>query len=181
MLKNIAFAIVAVIGGFVAYIALQPSDYLVARSTIIKAPPEVVFQHINDFRKWQDWSPWAKRDPNSKNEYAGPEEGEGAVYKWDGNDDVGKGQMTILNSDPAREVKIKLDFERPFEDTSDVGFILQPVDEGTKVTWTLAGSQGFVEKAMMTLMGVDLEAMVGKDYETGLASLKQVAENSAGW
>lgn len=178
MLKKILLAVALAIGVFAVYIAVLPSEFSVARSTVIAAPPEQIFQHVNDLKKWNDWSPWAKRDPNAKMTYEGPVSGEGAISKWDGNEDVGKGQMTIITSEPASTIELRLDFERPFTDTSDVGFEFDPSADGTKVTWTLAGHQNYMERAMFTLMGLDMDEMIGKDYELGLANLKRVVERS---
>ncbi|MBU1210834.1 MAG: SRPBCC family protein [Alphaproteobacteria bacterium] len=176
MLKKILLTLVLLIGIFAVYIAVLPAEFSVARSTVIAAPPEAVFQHVNDLKKWDAWSPWAKRDPDAKAEFEGPESGKGAIFKWDGNDEVGKGQMSIEESIPPREIEIKLAFVEPFPGTSDVGFAFEPAGNGTTVTWTIAGEQGFVERAICTLMGLDMDRMIGKDYEEGLANLKRVVE-----
>ncbi|MBU2582103.1 MAG: SRPBCC family protein [Alphaproteobacteria bacterium] len=179
MLKKVLLSLLFAIGVFAIYIAVLPSEFSVARSTTIAAAPEAVFQHVNDLKKWDAWSPWAKRDPNAKAEFEGPENGKGAVFKWDGNQDVGKGSMTIAESIPPRGIEIKLDFIEPFPGTSDVGFEFEPVDNATKVTWSMAGEQGYLERAMCTLMGLDMDEMIGKDYETGLANLKRVVEGAS--
>lgn len=177
MIKRLLVILIAAILAFAAYVALQPGHYSVDRSTTIAAPPEAVFTHVNNFKKWDDWSPWANRDPNSKTAYEGPQEGPGAIFKWDGNEEVGKGQMAIVESTPAERIVIKLKFERPFPGSSDVGFAFQPEGDGTKVTWSLAGEQGFVERAMMLIMGLDMDEMIGQEYENGLASLKRIVES----
>jgi uncharacterized protein YndB with AHSA1/START domain len=177
MIKRLFVILIAAILAFAVYVALLPGQYSVDRSATIAAPPEAVFTHVNNFKKWDDWSPWAKRDPNSKTAYEGPQEGPGAIFKWDGNEEVGKGQMTIIESTPAERIAIKLEFERPFPGSSNVGFAFKPEGEGTKVTWSLAGEQGFVERAMMLVMGLDMDEMIGKEYETGLASLKRIVES----
>lgn len=179
MLKKLLLLAAFLIGVFAVYIAVLPAGYTVARSTVIAAPPEAVFQHVDNFKKWDDWSPWAKRDPQSKAVFEGPENGKGAVFKWDGNVEVGKGRMTIEESIPPREIEIKLDFERPFEDTADVGFEFEPVENGTRVTWSLAGEQNYIERFFCTLMGLDMDRMIGTDYEQGLANLKRVIEKGA--
>jgi carbon monoxide dehydrogenase subunit G len=176
MIRRILLVLLAAVAAFAAYVAAQPAAYTVERAKAIDAPPAKVFAHIDDFRKWQAWSPWAKRDPQAKAIFEGPLSGKGAIFKWSGNDEVGEGQMTIVDSRPAESVRIKLTFVKPFEDSADVGFDLKREGEGTAVTWRITGENGFLERAIMTLMRIDLERMIGADYEQGLASLKSVVE-----
>jgi hypothetical protein len=141
------------------------------------APPDVVFAQVNDFHRWDGWSPWAKLDPNMKQEYSGPAAGEGAVNKWMGNDDVGEGQMTIVESKPAERIRIKLEFLKPFEQSSITVFDFKGDAKQTKVTWIMEGDNNFMGKAMSLVM--DMDKMVGKDFEKGLGQLKAVSEAEA--
>ena len=127
--------------------------------------------------KWQEWSPWAERDPDAKYTFEGPDAGEGAKCMWDGNDEVGSGSMTIVESKPNELVRYKLEFIRPYEGHADVSFTLTPQDEGTEVTWDMQSENNFISKAMCLFM--DMEDIVGKDFELGLASLKTAVEESA--
>ena len=179
MLKKIVAVIVLGVAGFLAYVATLPDVYQLTRSAVISAPPEAVFGHLEDFRKWDAWSPWAKRDPNAKATFSGEAKGKGAVFAWDGNSDVGVGKMTIVQSRPAQGLNIKLDFTKPYESTSNVVFLLKPEGGGTRVTWSMNRRQSFFERAMCTAMG-GLERLVGPDYEKGLANLKAVAEGKKG-
>jgi uncharacterized protein YndB with AHSA1/START domain len=179
MLKKIVIALVLAVAAFAGYVAMLPSHYSVTRSTLIAAPPDVVFTQVNDFHRWDAWSPWAKLDPNAKAEHSGPLAGKGARFHWSGNEKVGEGSMTILDSRPNEAVGIKLAFVKPFEGESDVAFALKPEADGTRVTWTISGEQTFVERAFCKLMG-GMERVVGPDYEKGLANLKAVAEASKG-
>ena len=155
--------------------ALQPSHLEVSRSTEIDAPPAAVFEQVNDFHHWDDWSPWAKLDPSMKTSFEGPKFGEGAKYSWDGNDKVGAGRMTIVDSKPPETVKIKLEFLRPMASVADTLFTFTPVGAGkTKVTWKMSGENGFIGKAFSLIM--DCDKMVGPDFEKGLANLKAVVE-----
>lgn len=176
MLKRIVLVLLVAFLAFAAYVPMLPSQFSVARSEVIDAPPQAVFEHVNDFKKWEAWSPWAKRDPDAKTTFAGPPSGQGAVFTWDGNDEVGKGRMTIEESIPPKAIEIELSFERPFPGTSDVGFQFEPVDEGTKVTWSISGEQSYIERAFCLLLRLDMDEMIGKDYERGLANLKKVVE-----
>src|SRR5580698_1329000 len=114
MLKKILVAIVLVIAVAAVVVAMQPADLRITRSATIDAPAGDVFAQVNDFHKWQAWSPWAKLDPAAKNTYEGSSSGEGAIFKWSGNSQVGEGTMTLVESHPSDRIRIKLDFVRPF-------------------------------------------------------------------
>jgi hypothetical protein len=174
ILLTVVVVLVVVVGGFLGIVAMQPSKYHIERSAAMAAPPEEVFEHINNLRKWNDWSPWAKLDPHAKNTFEGPESGEGAIFRWAGNDQVGEGSLTIVESKPSEHVKLKLDFIKPMQDTATTDFRFQPSGEKTVVTWTMDGENGFVEK--MFCMFMDMEGMVGGSYEEGLANIKKIVE-----
>lgn len=174
MIKTILTAAALLIAGVLVYAGLQSPHYQISRSALIGASPEAVFQHINDFRKWQAWSPWAALDPAAKTTFEGPAVGKGAVFGWDGNDAVGAGRMTIVDSTPSSALAIKLDFVRPFEDSSDVAFRLEPKDGKTLVTWSMEGENSFFER--LFCLAVNMDAMIGADYDRGLANLKGIVE-----
>lgn len=144
------------------------------RSASIQAPPEKVFANIADFRRWPLWSPWEGRDPQMKRALSGAESGAGAVYAWEGNRQVGQGRMEILEATAPALVRIKLDFLKPFEAHNVAEYTLQREGAGTRVTWAMHGPQPFLMKLMGFFMSMD--RMVGKDFEAGLARLKQVSE-----
>jgi uncharacterized protein YndB with AHSA1/START domain len=174
MLKKILLALAVIIAGFIVVVALQPSDFRIARSAVIDAPAPAVFQHVNDFHKWQQWSPWAKLDPNAKATFEGPPAGQGAVFKWAGNSEVGEGTMTLTESRAPELVRIKLDFVKPMAGTSVAEFTFKPQDNRTAVTWAMTGHNNFIAKAVCLFMNPD--KMVGGAFEQGLANLKKVAE-----
>lgn len=176
MLAKIGLAVLAVVLLAAGFIAMQPAAYQVTRSTEIAAPPAEVHALINDFHKWDEWSPWAKLDPNMKTTYSGASAGVGAVYHWESkNDDVGEGRMTITESVPAELVAINLEFIKPFEDTSLTKFAITPAPGGSNVSWTMSGNQNFVSKAVMLAMG-GMDKAVGGDFEKGLRQMKAAAE-----
>jgi hypothetical protein len=168
--------LVGILAVFAVVVAMQPAKFQVQRSATMKAPTEVVFSQVNDFHNWNDWSPWAKLDPNCKYTFEGTESGKGAIFKWDGNDKVGAGQMTILESKPNELVKMDLRFIRPFQDVAITEFSFTPKGDDTAVTWTMSGEQNFMEKAMCMFMNMD--KILGGDFEKGLASIKAKVENS---
>ncbi len=169
--------LLAFVSGFLTAAAVQSNKFQVQRSTLIAASPEQVFPHVNDLHKWDAWSPWAKKDPNAVNSFEGPDAGVGAKFKWSGNSEVGEGQMTITGSTPGELVQIKLEFTKPFEDASDVEFVFRPEGDQTRVIWTMSGVQAnFIGKVMCLLMNMD--KMVGGDFEKGLASMKSVVESA---
>ncbi len=125
MLKFILIGLAAIIVIFLVVAAFRPDDFRVTRTAIIAAPPAVVFDQINDLHKWNEWSPWAKMDPNARNTYDGPPTGVGASMAWAG-EKVGAGKMTITDSKPGELVQMRLEFIKPFTATNTVDFTLKP-------------------------------------------------------
>jgi hypothetical protein len=174
MLKKILIATAAIIGVFVVVVALQPSEFRIVRSASISAPAPAVFAQVNDFHNWEAWSPWAKLDPAAKVIFEGPPAGKGAIFRWAGNKDVGEGSMTITDSRPSDLVRIKLEFLKPFEATNTAEFTFKPEGNRTAVTWSMEGKNNFIAKAVCLFM--NMEKMVGGQFEEGLASMKSVVE-----
>ncbi len=177
MIKKLLLALLVIIVVFVVIVATRPAEFQVSRSVTIAAPAPVVFDQVNNLKKWHAWSPWAKRDPNMKLTYSGPESGTGAAYAWAGNNEVGEGKMTITDSRPNEKVDFKLEFFKPFEATNAAAFKFQPEGDKTKVTWSMNGKHNFVGKTICMFM--DMEKMVGGDFEKGLADMKSLAEKEA--
>jgi hypothetical protein len=176
MLKKILLALAAIVVIFLIVVALQPADFRVERNATIGAPTSNVFAEVNDLHKWDAWSPWAKLDQNAKIAFEGPEAGQGAAMSWSGNDKVGEGKMTIVESKPDEAVKLKVDFVKPFEGTSNSEFTFKPTGDQTAVTWAMSGHHNFIEKAFCLVMNG--KKMIGDDMEKGLAQMKSVAEAS---
>ena len=171
MLKRILIGIAAIVAAFAAFVATRPSTYKVERSIVVAAPAANPYARVVDFRKWEGWSPWAKLDPAMKVDHTGPERGVGAVYHWKGNDKVGEGRMTITGAVPDKAVQIKLEFLKPWEQTSLTEFTFAPDPGGTRVTWSMSGQHDFVGKLFAVFM--DMDGMVGPDFEKGLKALKE--------
>jgi len=177
MPKTILIVIVAVL--LIAVVAVvilattKPDSFRVQRSTAIKAAPEKIFALINDFKAWPQWSPYETKDPNMQRQLSGADAGQGAVYAWSGNKNVGEGRMEILESTPTAIV-IKLDFLKPFEAHNTATFTLVPQVDSTEVTWTMDGPSPFITKVMSVFFNMD--KMIGTDFEAGLANLKRLAE-----
>jgi hypothetical protein len=169
MLKKIALVLVLILVVLAGYVATRPADFRIVRSRTVVAPPEVVHAYVNDFHKWSEWSPWEKLDPAMKREYSGAPAGTGAAYHWSGNNDVGEGHMTITDSRPAQSVTIRLEFLKPFAATNTTQFDFAPTGSGTNVTWAMNGHNNFMAKAFSAFM--DMDKMVGTDFEKGLAGL----------
>ncbi len=169
MIKKIALAVVVIVLALAAVIALRPADFRIVRSRTLAAPPEVVYAYVNDFHHWPEWSPWEKLDPSMKRELSGATAGPGAVYYWNGNSQVGEGRMTITDSEPARSVTMRLEFLKPFAATNTAQYDFRPAGTGTEVTWAMAGHNNFMAKAFDLFMNMD--KMVGPDFERGLANL----------
>jgi len=174
MIVKILIGIAVIVAGLVVVVALRPAEFRVERATTISAPPPVVFAQVNDFHKWEAWSPYVKRDPAMKKSFEGEPAGVGAIYTWSGNHEVGEGRTTIIESRPGELIRVKLEFVRPFTATSTAIFTFKPEGERTAVTWSLDGRNGFPAKAMGLVMNMD--RMIGDDFEKGLAQMKAIAE-----
>jgi len=174
MLKKILIALAVIVIVFVVIVALQPSEFRVARSATIAAPAAAVFAQVNDFHKWEAWSPWAKLDPAAKNSFEGPSAGNGAIFRWAGNHEVGEGSMTIIESRPSELIRIKLEFLKPFAGTNTAEFAFRSEGNQTAVTWSMFGTNNFIAKAFCLFMSMD--KIVGGQFEKGLASMKSVVE-----
>ena len=174
MVKKIAIVIAVLIAGILGFAATKPDTFRVQRAAAIKAPPEKVFELINDFKRWDAWSPWEKKDPAMKRTWGTATSGKGAKYAWDGNSEVGQGSMEIAESVPPSRIVLKLDFVKPFEGHNIVEFTLEPKGDVTNVTWAMQGPAPFITKVIQVFCNMD--SMVGKDFETGLANMKAVAE-----
>ncbi len=173
-LKKTLVALAAIVGVLAVVVAAQPSDFRVSRSATMVAQPNAVFAQVNDFHKWDAWSPWAKLDPAAKNTFEGPSSGVGASLAWDGNNDVGAGRMTITEAREHELIRIRLEFIRPFAGASTAEFTFQPQGDKTIVTWSMFGEQKFIGKAFSLFM--DCDAMMGGEFEKGLANMKAIVE-----
>lgn len=174
MIKIFAIVVVVLIAALLVFAATRSDSFRVLRAVSIKAPPEKIFSLINDFQKWGSWSPWEKMDPSMKRTYGGAANGKGSVYAWEGNNKVGKGRMEITGVSPPSKVVIKLDFEKPMEGHNIIDFTLEDKGDSTIVTWDMHGPHPYLAKVISIFISMD--KMVGKDFETGLANLKAVAE-----
>ncbi len=176
MLVNILIALAVLVVVFIIIVAMRSADFLVSRSATIPARAAVVFEHVNDLHKFQDWSPWAKIDPQCKVTYDGPPAGTGASFAWAGNREVGEGRMTILESRPGELVRFRLEFLKPFKATNTAEFDFKPAGNQTEVTWSMYGQNNFMMKAFSLFM--DGDKMVGPDFEKGLANLKTAVSST---
>jgi hypothetical protein len=174
MWKIILIAVAVLVVLLAIIVALRPADFRITRTGRISAPVGVVFDNVNDFHKWQAWSPWAKMDPNAKSTFAGPVSGPGSSMEWAGNDKVGAGRMTILESRPNEAIQIKLEFFRPFKATHLAEFTFKPEGTQTAVTWTMTGKNNFMGKAFTLVMNCD--KMIGSQFEQGLANLNSASQ-----
>jgi ribosome-associated toxin RatA of RatAB toxin-antitoxin module len=175
MLKTVAVVLVLAVAALLAYAATRPNTFAVERSAVVAAPAAKLFPLINDMRAYNTWNPYARKDPAMKGIYSGPEAGAGAAFDFQGNKDVGKGRITITGSTEPSLVSMQLDMEDPFKGHNAIDFTLAP--EGgaaTRVTWSMHGHSSFLPKLLGIFINMD--QMIGKDFEAGLANLKRLAE-----
>ena len=174
MLKKILITVAVIIVVLAVIVALQPSEFRVARSATISAPAPAVFAQVNDFHKWEAWNPWGKIDPAMKQSYEGAPAGTGAIYTWAGNNEVGEGRMTITENRPSELIRVKLEFFKPFAATNTAEFAFKPEASQTVVTWSMFGENNFMAKAIHLFINMD--KMIGGQFEKGLASMKSIVE-----
>ncbi len=170
LLLVIAVAIAAVL----IYAATKPDAFRIQRSLTIAGPADKIFPHLNDYRAWQAWSPYEKKDPAMKRTFSGPATGPGATYEWDGDKNVGKGRIEITEVSPNARIAFNLSMLKPFEAHNKGEFTLEPQGNTTVVTWSMYGRTPYLAKIMHVFFNMD--RMVGGDFEVGLASLKGIAE-----
>ncbi len=172
--RKILIGVVVLVGAFVAVVASRPAEFRIERSTLIAAEPGLIFEHLEDFHSFEQWSPWDKLDPDMSRSFEGAESGVGAIYSWKGNDKVGEGRMTILETRPAELVRVRLEFFKPWEAINTTSYILEPADGRTRVSWRMEGENDFMGKAITMFM--DMDSMIGADFENGLSDLKRFIE-----
>lgn len=173
MFKIIAITVIVLLAIIMIYAASRPDTIHVEREISINAPQEKIFALINDFHQWNEWTPYNK-DPAMKKTYSGNTSGKGAIYAWEGNKDVGQGEITITDSTPPNEIALDLHMISPFEGRNSVVFTLSKMGDSTQVTWSLICKQNYVAKIMGLIFNMD--KMIGGDFEVGLAKLKIIAE-----
>ena len=174
IIAGVAIVLVAAIAVVLVLAATKPDTFRIERSAAINAPPEKIFAVLSDLRQWGGWSPWEKKDPDMKRSFSGAERGKGAVYGWEGDKNVGTGRMEILEATAPSKIVIKLDFIKPFEAHNTAEFTLTPQGHATNVHWQMHGPATLMSKVAHVF--IDVEKMVGADFEAGLASLKQLTE-----
>lgn len=175
ILKTLALIGVAALGALLIYAATRPDSFHVQRTTRVQAPPDRIHALIDDLQRFNTWNPYLKKDPAMKSSYPGTTtKGPGASFAFAGNKQVGKGSMRIIESTPAERVTMALDMIEPMQGHNTVEFKLAPQGSATDVTWSIQGASPFISK----LFGIfiDMDRMIGRDFETGLADLKAIAE-----
>jgi polyketide cyclase/dehydrase/lipid transport protein len=177
LVKGVLIGLAGAVAAFAAVAAMQPADFRIERSAKMAAPASAAFAQVNDYHNWEAWSPWARLDPDAQNTFEGPASGIGATFRWSGNDKVGAGRQTIVESKPDQLIRIQLDFEKPFKDTCLAEFSFRPEGDETVVTWSMSGKRNFIAKAISLV--IDCDKMVGPDFEKGLANLKAIVEAPA--
>lgn len=174
MFKIIGIAIVVLVTVLLVYAATKPGTFRVERTASIKATPEKIFPYLSDFHKGETWSPYEKKDPAMKRTYSGAASGNGSVYEFDGNKEVGTGRLEIIDSAPPSKVVISLDMRKPFEGHNTIEYTLEPKGDSTNFTWAIHGPVPYLGKVMCIFVSMD--KMIGKDFEAGIANLKAIVE-----
>lgn len=174
MLKNILIGLAGLVIVLLLIIASRPAEFAVERSGEVPGPPEVAYSLVDDFHAWAAWSPWEKMDPGMQRTFEGADSGVGAIYRWSGSPQVGKGRMEITETTPHEKIVLALEFQEPMQATNTTTFTFAPSGDATRVTWSMRGRNGFVGKALSLVF--DMDQMVGPDFERGLADMKTAAD-----
>jgi hypothetical protein len=174
MILKIVLGLVVVVALVIGYAAMQPADYVVTRSTTIKAPAEKIFPYLNNSKLAEQWGPWSEVDPNAKMAYSGPDEGVGSKASWDSSGQLGTGSATIVDSRPNERVRIELAYSKPMVMNQISDYIVEPKGEETTVTWRVEGKNSLPGRVMCLFMNMD--KMVGGMFEKGLSNLKALVE-----
>jgi len=172
----ILFLIITTIAVFLISVARLPSAFHISRYATISASIDEVFEHVNNFRNWQAWSPWARIDPNAHTIFEGSVSGIGAIFRWSGNKHIGAGNMTIVDSQTNESIRIKLEFFRPQPGISTTDFTFEPDGDETVVCWSMSGHNNFITRAVFLF--VNMDKVVGSMFEQGLNNLRTVIEES---
>jgi Polyketide cyclase / dehydrase and lipid transport len=173
MLTAIVFIAIVIIA-LLVMASRRPDEFSVVRSIDLHASPNRIFAQINDFKSWAAWSPWEKLDPDMNRSFSGATSGEGAKYAWVGNKKVGEGSMEITRSVPSSNMQLDLHFLKPFKADNVTEFTLMPKGDVTNLKWEMRGRTPFMFKVMHMFFNMD--KMVGKDFDAGLANLKAIVE-----
>ena len=170
-----AVLVAVMIGAVLAYASTLPDRFQVQRALSIRAAPDRIFPLINDLHAFNTWNPFDKKDPNIKGSYSGPASGAGATYAFESRM-TGSGRIEIVDAAAASKVTMRLLMIKPIAADNRVTFMLEPEGEATRVTWAMDGGVPFVGKLIHLVINMD--KMVGNDFESGLADLKALAERS---
>lgn len=177
MLKVFAVVGAVLVAGIAVVLilaAMKPDQFRVQRSAAIKAPPDKIYPLISDFKAWTAWSPYENKDPGMKRTYSPATSGKGAMYAWEGNGNVGAGNMLITDAPAPSKVALDLNMTSPLTAHNKVEFTLVPAGDATTVTWSMRGATPYWAKVIHVFFNMD--KMVGGDFEAGLVNLKTVAE-----
>lgn len=175
MLKKISLAVLVLLAALLLFAATRPGSFAVQRTASIRAPADKIYPLIQDMHEFNTWNPFNQKDPNAKGSYSGPAAGPGARYAFEGNQEIGKGSLEITVAQAPDRVAMRLQMLEPFAAENDVEFRLRPQGDSTEVTWTMRGASPYLAK--LAGLFFDMDQMIGRDFETGLQSLKSKAEN----
>lgn len=166
------------LAAFLATAANRPRHFRLERSTLTDASADEVYAVLSDFGRFKEWSPWQELDPDMTTDLSGEQGHVGASYSWEGNQKVGAGRMTITEAAPGSHVTIKLEFLRPFATTSSCQWRVTEEGGKRRVTWSMEGSNDTLFQRAFAMV-FNMDKMVGKDFEKGLATLKALVEGQS--
>lgn len=171
LFQFLGIAILLLVIVFISSAIIQPKDLVVERSIVIKAPQQAVFNQIQFFKNWPNWSPWIAKEPTMKLTYVGIDGQKGSSYSWIG-DEMGEGEMKNTNV-TYKQLDYNLHFIKPWEGLAEGYLSAQDQSNGTtKVSWHMVNHGSFP----MNALNYFVEKIIGNDFEEGLELLKNYAE-----
>lgn len=174
-MEIVLYIIVGLLALIILLSLIAPKTYNVSRTIEISRPKQEVFDYLRSLKKMDEWSPWAKKDPNMEKRLTGTDGEVGCVSYWNGNKEVGEGEQEIKKIIEGERIESELRFLKPWKSTSDCYTSVEDSKSGkTQVTWGFSGNNKFPMNIMSLFVSMD--KMVGKDFEEGLATLKTVLE-----
>lgn len=171
VLKFLVFLILIVVIGGAIYFGAKDGSYDINESKTIKAPTELVFNTVNDYKTWEEWGPWKAQDPQMTFSYPEQTSGLGSGYSWDGQL-KGSIETTNLIANTSLEQDLTLDTSRGARDPK-MYWSFEPQENGaTIVNWGMRGEHTFMDKVYYALKGIEYDKGVKEMHQKGLEAIE---------
>lgn len=174
-LKKILLFILLLIVALLVVGLFTKKDYVITKEVTINKPKQQVFDYLKLLKNQNEFSKWAKMDPNMKKDFKGTDGTVGFISMWEGTDDVGKGEQEITAIKEGEKIETEIRFIEPFESKAKGIMAVTAVDSAsTKVSWSFDTHMNFPMNLFGLVMG--MESSIGDDLQVGLNNLKTLLE-----